>query len=92
MQEPTKEQKKRLLQIGWDGLKTQLMQLFFDAWIIMLALGGLAHRLHTPRLSLDYFTCVLINVLAIAFIPQGIGVANYLKQIMLQGDKKDGRD
>lgn len=55
--------------------------IFGDSWILMLALGGLSHQLHVPRLALAYWSCVLIVIVGIAILPQGIRSAAYLRWI-----------
>lgn len=72
---------------GKDVFSSLIPALFFDAWILMLALGGISHRQHIPHLALDYFTCLLINIVAVAILPQGIRTAAYLKQIMLKVER-----
>lgn len=38
---------------------------FVRVWFLMLALGGLGHQLHLPKLFLSYWTCALIVVVAL---------------------------
>lgn len=42
---------------------------FFDAWILMLALGGLSHQLHIPRLAISYWSAWLVMIVSICLIP-----------------------
>lgn len=60
---------------------------FFDAWVIMMCLGGLSHQQHLPRLALSYWSCLLIIVISIAILPQNWRTSAYLKQIMLKVGK-----
>lgn len=62
--------------------------LFFDAWIIMLALGALAEREHWPRIALGYFSVLLINIIAIAVLPQGLRLAAFSRQILRKMEGK----
>lgn len=55
---------------------------FADGWVLMLALGGISHINHLPRLALSYWTCVLIVVIAIAILPQTFRTNALLERIV----------
>lgn len=60
----------------------QSISFFFDAWILMLVLGGLSSNLGIPRLSVSYWTALLIMIAANCILPQNFSTNAYLKQIM----------
>ena len=66
----------------------QTASAFFDGYIAMLALGNLSHQLDVPQLALSYWSCALIQIIAIALLPQVFYTNAYLKQIMLSGIKR----
>lgn len=62
----------------------------FDAFVVMLALGGLSHQLHKPHLALAYASCWLIVVIAYALFDNGIGTTvrlDYLVRMVLGGER-----
>jgi hypothetical protein len=63
---------------------------FVDATIFMLALGGLSHQLHQPRLALAYWSCWLITVICSALFDNGIATSiqlDYITRILLRKTK-----
>lgn len=63
-----------------------VFELFFNSWLLMLALHLLSGHLEIPRLAIGYWTAVLIVLLSIALIPQNYHNDAYLKRIMNMGE------
>jgi hypothetical protein len=53
-----------------------IISLFARPWIVMLALGGVGHRMHLPFLYLDYWT-VFLGYLATRALIGDIPVTDY---------------
>lgn len=64
-----------------EGFVNQILNPFFDAWILMLALGGISSQLHIPRLAIGYWPSLLIIIASIVLFYQGYQTNARLKQI-----------
>lgn len=65
-----------------EALWGYILSPFFDGGVLMLALGGLADRFSLPWLAIDYWSAVLIVIVAICILPVTFTTNALLKQIL----------
>jgi hypothetical protein len=68
--------------IAKDAVAGQLIGPWFDAWVMMLCLGGLANQLGVPRLAIGYWPSLLIVVVSVCLFIQPYGTTSRLKAII----------
>jgi hypothetical protein len=69
-------------EITKDIVPTLFLAPFFDAWVLMLCLGGISHMNNLPSIAINYWTSLLIILISIALIPQNMRMSAYLKQLV----------
>lgn len=73
--------KKFYNKVSSEAAIAQFSSPFVDGWIIMLALGGLSHQLNIPSLAIGYWSCVLIQLIAIAILPSTFTITSYVRNL-----------